>query len=397
MASSPSPPSPGTSPVKLSDCIEDLLKFTLSTYAPPASLPRDYCSRLLQHDQPLPDSPAGGSGAGGVPAYPLYKHLARALDRSINSRTYSKAPESVSVSDASFPAGGSLEEEREKEWERAIAEKGSVLLDTLGSVEFELHVQEPYLTQLESGRKSVEGRCAAGAYNLFGPGSVLLFNKCLLMEVRDVRKYPSFSEMLRAEGLSTVLPGVESVEEGVQIYRRFYTEEKELSNGVLGISVSKPDRQPHACLADVLSGLGCEGVGGLVSMVHTAGTVADALPPPRSSLVASCMNPLRPDVKGCFLTDAARALDKHVNRSSEGWWGRLCGSASVKNSRALEVVNRLLNQCCWMNAHMLQPNEGVFEIRVREGYGARWSLDGSKFIGFLEPYTEDGYSRRWRN
>lgn len=334
-----------------------------------------------------------------MPAYPLYKHLARALARSIISRTYSKAPESESVSesDTSFPADGSLKEEREKEWERAIVEKGSVLLDTLSSVEFELHVQEPYLTQLESGRKSVEGRCAAGAYNLFGPGSVLLFNKCLLMEVRDVRKYPSFSEMLRAEGLSTVLPGVESIEEGVQIYRRFYTEEKELSNGVLGISVSKPDRQPHKCLADVLSGLRCEGVGGLVGMVHTAGTVADALPPPRSSLVASCMNPLRPDVKGCFLTDAARALDKHVNRSSEGWWGRLCGSASVKNSHAMEVVNCLLNQCCWMNAHMLQPNEGVFEIRVREGYGARWSLDGSKFIGFLEPYAEDGYSRGWCN
>ena len=40
---------------------------------------------------------------------------------------------------------------------------------------------------------------------------------------------------------------------GVQIYRKFYTEEKEMSNGVLAISVSKPTTQPYDSLAKFLS------------------------------------------------------------------------------------------------------------------------------------------------
>ncbi|KAG6472419.1 hypothetical protein ZIOFF_069881 [Zingiber officinale] len=102
-------------------------------------------------------------------------------------------------------------------------------------------------------------------------------------------------------------------------------------------------------------------------------------------------------VTGCLLTDAAKALAKHVNRSKNRWWGVFHGSDSNKNKLALAVLHRLLNDCCWMNIHLIQPYGCVFEIRVPEGFGARWSHDGSKFIGFLEPYTEDGFSNRWQH
>lgn len=39
---------------------------------------------------------------------------------------------------------------------------------------------------------------------------------------------------------------------GVQIYRKFYTEEKERSNGVLAICVSKFPHQPYISLARML-------------------------------------------------------------------------------------------------------------------------------------------------
>lgn len=39
---------------------------------------------------------------------------------------------------------------------------------------------------------------------------------------------------------------------GVQIYRKFYTEEKERSNGVLAICVSKFPLQPYISLARLL-------------------------------------------------------------------------------------------------------------------------------------------------
>ena len=40
---------------------------------------------------------------------------------------------------------------------------------------------------------------------------------------------------------------------GVHIYRKFYSEEKERSNGVLAIVVTKPAAQPFISLASMLS------------------------------------------------------------------------------------------------------------------------------------------------
>nr|XP_019703481.1 uncharacterized protein LOC105038613 isoform X1 [Elaeis guineensis] len=397
------PPSPGVSRVRLADGIEELVRFTLAASSGESwddcdvLLSRDYCFRLLQ-DEPNPTDPHLndlGNVCGGVPVYPLYKHLARAIEQCINSGIFPRPTNFV----GSILLDESLKM-RENEWSKLILDEGSELLKMFNAVEFELHVQEPFFSQLRAGLKTVEGRCATGDYNRITPGSLLLFNTCLLLEVQDVRGYSSFSEMLQVETLARVLPGVKTIEEvfsGVKIYRKFYTEEKEKSNGVLAIAVSKVASQPYISVANLLSGLSYDGVGSLLGMTHTVGTVPDALPPPRSFLISSSMNPHRPNVKGCSLTDAARALAKHVNRSSDGWWGDFNGSDSKKNMRALEVINRLLINCCWMNVHLIQPYDCVFEIRVREGYGARWSKYGSKFIGFLEPYTEEGFAKGWKH
>jgi hypothetical protein len=77
-----------------------------------------------------------------------------------------------------------------------------------------------------------------------GSGSMILFNRCVVFEVQvsilllrlihcsyifgsalcyfinlqDVRRYASFSDMLTAESLAKVLPGVETIEEGDNFY-----------------------------------------------------------------------------------------------------------------------------------------------------------------------------------
>ncbi|GFY92770.1 RNA-binding ASCH domain protein [Actinidia rufa] len=157
-------------------------------------------------------------------------------------------------------------------------------------------------------------------------GSLILFNKCLVLQVQDVHRYASFSEMLGAESLTKVLPGVETIEEGVQIYRKFYSEEKERSNGVLAIVVTKPAAQPFISLTSMLTGLSYGGLQRLLGFVHTGGTTGEELPPPRSTLLSSFLLPHNPDVKGSTLTDGARALAKHVNRSSSKYWGAFGGS-----------------------------------------------------------------------
>lgn len=55
---------------------------------------------------------------------------------------------------------------------------------------------------------------------------------------------------------------------------------------------------------------------------------------------------------------------------------------SDKNRLAVDVINRLIAHCCWLNVHTVPPHGVVFEIRVADGYGARWTEDGSKVCGY---------------
>lgn len=51
---------------------------------------------------------------------------------------------------------------------------------------------------------------------------------------------------------------------------------------------------------------------------------------------------------------------------------------SNKNKLAMGVIMDLISNSCWLNMYTLQPHGDVFEIRVAEGYGARWSKDSNK-------------------
>ncbi|KAK1379349.1 ASCH domain-containing protein [Heracleum sosnowskyi] len=238
------------------ECIQQVLKLTLidgSLGVLDLGLNPQFCSHLLQHDDDdsLPASP-----------YPLYKNLASALFKSISQNIHTH---------------------KQQEWIQLIRDKGSQLLQVFKMINFHLHVRQPFFSHLKDGLKTVEGRCAVGDYTRMSPGALILFNKCLVLQVQDVCKYASFSEMLEAESIEKVLPGVKALEQGVQIYRNFYPEEKERLSGVLAIRVTKPSSQLSDFMASILRGLSYEGVQRLVGMgiVHTEGTSLVALPPPR--------------------------------------------------------------------------------------------------------------------
>ncbi|XP_057958041.1 uncharacterized protein LOC131150955 isoform X1 [Malania oleifera] len=280
--------------VLLKDCVEELLKFTLAssidgTLGIDLGLSKEYCSNLLQED---PSETTPVSAPNGVPPYPLYKHLASALHESITSGAFFGAENRMEW----IHDDNSLKQR--VDWMELVLNKGSELVNVLKHIGFELHVQEPFFSQIKDGQKTIEGRCASGNYNRIGPGDLIIVNKCVVLEVQDVHWYASFSEMLQAEGLTKVLPGVKTIEEGVQVYRKFYTEDKERSNGVLAIAVVKTAAQPCIFLASLLSGLGYGGVQCLLGLMRTAGTVPEGLPPPRSALFSSFTLPHKPNFIG---------------------------------------------------------------------------------------------------
>ncbi|XP_060960782.1 uncharacterized protein LOC133031317 [Cannabis sativa] len=205
--------SPGTSMVELRDSMEELLKLILGS---PIDLGFSPSFLLRSHSQ-ITETPD-----------PFYKRLTSVLCEWIDS--------------------GGLEEDlkNKEEWNESVREKG---LELQNVMYFELHVQEPFFTQLRVGLKTVEGRYAVGDYNRIESTSLILFNKCLLLEVQEVRRFASFYEMLEAESLAKVFPGVKTIQEGVQVYKKFYSEKKEQQHGVLAIHVTMPASQLYIPLA----------------------------------------------------------------------------------------------------------------------------------------------------
>ncbi|XP_050212493.1 uncharacterized protein LOC126664244 isoform X6 [Mercurialis annua] len=352
---------------EMREIIEETLKFTLNsqinqTLEFDLCLSTEFCSNLLRDDPndsvslpptgfcDISQSDIAAGSFEGVREYPLFKCVASALYQSIISGSFCKTYNKID-----FVSEDISLKQKEEQWSKSILEKGTELINVLNSIFCELHVQEPYFSLLKDGIKTIEGRCAGGNYSRIEPGALILINKSVVLKVKEVHQYPSFLEMLKAESLSEVLPGVKTIEEGVKIYWKFYSEEKEMSNGVLAICVSKVPSQPYLFLASILS------------------------------------------VNGSTLTQGARALAKHSERSSSKYWGVVDGNDSTKNMLALNVINGLIASCCWSNVHIAPQHGTVFEIRVADGYGARWSQDGSKFIGFLEPYMEDGFAKGYKH
>eukprot|EP00195_Chlamydomonas_chlamydogama_P015425 CAMPEP_0202896898 /NCGR_PEP_ID=MMETSP1392-20130828/5802_1 /ASSEMBLY_ACC=CAM_ASM_000868 /TAXON_ID=225041 /ORGANISM="Chlamydomonas chlamydogama, Strain SAG 11-48b" /LENGTH=978 /DNA_ID=CAMNT_0049582401 /DNA_START=108 /DNA_END=3044 /DNA_ORIENTATION=+ len=75
------------------------------------------------------------------------------------------------------------------------------------------------------------------------------------------------------------------------------------------------------------------------------------------------------------LTVGARALAKHTHRdSSSSWWEPATGPECLKNALAVRVLAKVLSGACWINLHHLPPDKSVLEMRVVQGYGARWEV-----------------------
>ena len=123
------------------------------------------------------------------------------------------------------------------------------------------------------------------------------------------------------------------------------------------------------------------------------------------------------------LTAGARAWSKHAHRSGNaeeaGWWGTPRGSVATLNEGALALFQRIVREATWRNLHWLPHQVLVYEIRVPEGYGMRWSRDlggivdddgklreGMEdvgdtrpwvFRGFVEPMMPNGHEVGWKH
>ncbi len=88
---------------------------------------------------------------------------------------------------------------------------------------FTLNLQPTYFDLIKSGQKTVEGRIATEKFHHIQIGDSLVFinnqtEEQLTCQITGFSHYRTFQEMLVSEGLSNCLPGITSLQQGIEIY-----------------------------------------------------------------------------------------------------------------------------------------------------------------------------------
>lgn len=117
----------------------------------------------------------------------------------------------------------------------------------------------------------------------------------------------------------------------------------------------------------------------------TSASVTDenGIPPLREILLASCEQPFNQEIS-C----ARRAWEKHLSRGYTDFWGMMKGNNQEKEAIVFQKINYVIEHATWWNIFGHYKHGYVYEIRIDNGNGIRWNQEGTKLIGFLEPFLE---------
>lgn len=110
--------------------------------------------------------------------------------------------------------------------------------------EYDITVKEPWFTLIKMKLKSVEGRLNKGLFSKFKKGDIVNWIKItnnkkysVKTKIVSVNRYKGFEEMLRRETLKRTLPGIPTINCGVEVYRQYFSENFEKKYGVVAIQL----------------------------------------------------------------------------------------------------------------------------------------------------------------
>lgn len=110
------------------------------------------------------------------------------------------------------------------------------------------HRKEPYFTFIKNGQKTIEGRLRKGKYAKIQTGDIIEVNnedetERIDVLVKRVAYYRSIKEMLTSEPLKRILPNVNTIDQGINVYLEVYSPEQEKEFGTVAIEVEKRVRE----------------------------------------------------------------------------------------------------------------------------------------------------------
>jgi ASC-1-like (ASCH) protein len=117
-------------------------------------------------------------------------------------------------------------------------------------VKYTKNVNEPWFTLIKLGIKKCEGRLIKGDFAKIKKGdSIVFFNnemgfmRSFRVKIIDIKYYNTFYEYLNSEKLNNCLPGIDTIEDGVNVYYKYYSKENEQKYKIIAIHIRASSKQ----------------------------------------------------------------------------------------------------------------------------------------------------------
>ena len=103
------------------------------------------------------------------------------------------------------------------------------------------HLSEPWFSLVKLGIKTVEGRLNKGVFSQMKVDDTITFYnddfipREMIVTVKDIKYYRTFREYLENETLKATLPGFTSIEEGLEVYYKYFSKLEEANYNVIAL------------------------------------------------------------------------------------------------------------------------------------------------------------------
>jgi ASC-1-like (ASCH) protein len=108
------------------------------------------------------------------------------------------------------------------------------------------NLSEPWFTLVQLGIKKSEGRLNKGSFSNMKKGDVILFenselgfNRSYRVKITSIISYDTFRNFIVKEKLENCLPGIDTIENGIKVYRKYYSEKDEKEFKIIALRLKK--------------------------------------------------------------------------------------------------------------------------------------------------------------
>ncbi len=111
---------------------------------------------------------------------------------------------------------------------------------------YEKNLSEPWFSLIKLKIKQVEGRLNKGDFANMSIGDFIIFtnndfgfSRKIIVKITNISNYDNFQTYLENETLEKCLPGINKIEDGVNVYYNYYKKSDELQYKIKAFTLKK--------------------------------------------------------------------------------------------------------------------------------------------------------------